>query len=68
MAVFDILTVNDELRALLEDEHTNLSNVRRQLEKASHGNVMARSGYALVARGITSVAEVVRVTLDLKNQ
>ncbi|MBQ7693689.1 MAG: Flp pilus assembly complex ATPase component TadA [Lentisphaeria bacterium] len=68
MAVFDILTVNDELRALLEDEHTNLSNVRRQLEKASHGNVMARGGYALVARGITSIAEVVRVTLDLKNQ
>ena len=68
MAVFDILTVNDELRALLEDEHTNLSNVRRQLEKASHGNVMARGGYALVAKGITSVAEVVRVTLDLKNQ
>ena len=68
MAVFDILTVNDELRALLEDEHTNLSNVRRQLEKASHGNVMARAGYALVAKGITSVAEVVRVTLDLKNQ
>ena len=68
MAVFDILTVNDDLRALLEDEHTNLSNVRRQLEKASHGNVMARAGYALVAKGITSVAEVIRVTLDLKNQ
>ena len=68
MAVFDILTVSDELRTLLEDEHTNLSDVRRQLESASRGSVMARAGYALVAKGITSIAEVTRVTLDLKKQ
>ena len=66
MALFDILAVNDELRALLEDEHTNLSNIRKKLECANEGNLMLKGGCSLVAKGVTSFDEIQRVTLELK--
>lgn len=67
MALFDILLVDDELRALLEDEHTNLSNIQKKLQEKTQGNVMERAGLFQVADGVTSFAEVCRVTLELKN-
>ena len=66
LALFDILTVDDDLRSALEDEHTNLSNIRKQLEHTSRGNAMIRSGCALVAKGITSPEELRRVTMEIK--
>ena len=67
MALFEILLVDDELRELLEDEHTNLSNIQKKLKATAEGNAMLRSGYDLVAKGITSLDEVLRVTMELKN-
>ena len=67
MALFEILLVDDELRGLLEDEHTNLSNIQKKLKATAEGNAMLRSGYDLVAKGITSLDEVLRVTMELKN-
>ena len=67
MALFDVLLVDDELRALLEDEHTNLSNIQKKLQTQTQGNVMERSGLLQAADGVTSLAEVFRVTLELKN-
>ena len=67
MALFDILLVDEELRALLEDEHTNLSNIQKKLQEKTQGNVMERAGLFQVADGVTSFAEVCRVTLELKN-
>jgi type IV pilus assembly protein PilB len=67
MALFDILMVDEELRSLLEDEHTNLSNIQRKLQARTRGNVMERAGLLQAADGVTSVAEVLRVTLELKN-
>ncbi len=66
IALFDILSVNDSLRSALEDEHTNLSNIRKQLAGASCGSAMLRSGYGLVAQGITSPEELQRVTMEIK--
>ena len=66
MAIFDILAVNDELRTLLEDEHTNLSNIRKTLEGANEGSLMLKCGCSLVAKGETSFEEIQRVTLELK--
>ena len=67
MALFEILMVDDELRELLEDEHTNLSNIQKRLKASTGGNAMIRSGYEAVSKGITSLEEVQRVTLELKN-
>ena len=67
VALFDILAVNDELRELLEDEHTNLSNIQKRLKSSAGGSAMIRSGYALAAKGITSTDEVRRVTLEVTN-
>ncbi len=67
MALFEILMVDDELRELLEDEHTNLSNIQKRLKASTGGNAMIRSGYDAVSKGITSLEEVQRVTLELKN-
>ena len=67
MAIFDILVVDDELRGLLEDEHTNLSNIQKQLKRSAGGNAMIRSGCNLAARGLTSLDEVRRVTLEVNN-
>ena len=64
-ALFDILAVDDELRELLEDEHTNLSNIQKRLKKSAGGNAMVRSGYALAAKGVTSLDEVRRVTMEV---
>ena len=66
IALFDILSVTDTLRAALEDEHTNLSNIRKQLSHAESGNAMLRSGYALVADGVTSIEELQRVTMEIQ--
>ena len=65
-AIFDILAVNDELRTLLEDEHANLSNIRKKLECINEGNLMFKSGCKLVVQGDTSFEEVQRVTMELK--
>ena len=67
VALFDILTVDDDLRELLEDEHTNLSNIQKRLKKGTGGSAMIRSGYVLAAKGITSTEEVRRVTMEIKN-
>ena len=67
VALFDILSVDDELRELLEDEHTNLSNIQKRLKKSTGGSLMIRSGYTLAAQGITSTSEVRRVTMEIKN-
>ena len=67
MALFDVLLVDDELRALLEDEHTNLSNIQKKLQTQTQGNVMERAGLCQAADGVTSLDEVCRVTLELKN-
>ena len=67
MAVFDILTVNDTLREMLENTNSNLSSINKRLKAAYGGNVMLRSGYNLVTQGITSFEEVIRVTMEMKN-
>ena len=67
MALFDILAVDDELRELLEDEHSNLSSIQKKLKANSGGNVMLRSGFNLVAQGVTSFDEVKRVTMEMNN-
>ena len=67
MALFDILAVDDSLRELLEDDHSNLSSIQKKLKESPDGNVMLRSGYGLVAQGVTSWDEVKRVTMEMNN-
>ena len=65
-ALFDILTVDDHLRSLLEDTQATLFNVRQELQLANSGNMMLRSGLELAAGGVTSIEEVIHATLELE--
>ena len=67
MALFDILAVDDSLRELLEDDRSNLSSIQKKLKEGPDGNVMLRTGYGLVAQGVTSFSEVKRVTMEMNN-
>ncbi len=59
-AVFDILVVDDALRAALESDGASLPAVRERLEAERGGRGLVRGGYGLVAAGITSLEEVER--------
>ena len=64
-AVFDILTIDGELREALGNENVNLASIQNLLEQRTGGNVIAYKAFQLVAAGITTIDEVNRVTFDL---
>jgi len=61
VGVFELVEVDDELADLVKDEDTTRATLRQFMgQRGAHG--LRASGFELVRRGITSVAEVVRVT------
>jgi type II secretory ATPase GspE/PulE/Tfp pilus assembly ATPase PilB-like protein len=61
VGVFELVEVDDELAELVKDEDTTRNTLQEFMMR--HGQLGLRSsGFDLVRRGITSVAEVVRVT------
>ena len=67
VAIFDIMVMNNRLREIFENESTTMATVKIELEKEHGSSVMAYEGYKLAAAGITSVAEVERVTFDMEH-
>ena len=65
-ALFDILTVDDHLRSLLEDKQATLFNIQQELKLANSGNMMLRSGLELALREVTSIEEVMRVSCEFE--
>jgi len=66
-ALFDVMVMDDRLRAAFEDEHATLGAIKAEL--ASRGtSVIAYAGYKLAAAGLTSVEEVERVTFDMEHE
>ena len=64
-AIFDIMVVNHQLRALLEDESTTLATVQAYIEREHGSSMMAYKGYQLAAQGACSIDEVNRIALNL---
>ena len=61
VGVFELVEVDDELSELVKDEDTTRSALRDFMGRRGLLGLRA-SGFDLVRRGVTSVAEVVRVT------
>ena len=66
-ALFDIMTLDQELRDLLEQENTTAAAIQAYLE-SRRGDVMTAQGFALAAQGITTLDEIQRVTLNVEKQ
>ena len=67
VAIFDIMVMNNRLREIFENEQTTMAAVKLEIEKEHGSSIMAYEGYKLAAAGITSVAEVERVTFDMEH-
>ncbi len=68
IALFDVLVMDNRLRAALEADGATLSSIKIQIEQEHGSTILAYEGFKLVAAGITSIDEVERVTLNLENE
>lgn len=66
VALFDLLVMNSKLRMALEAEGASLSSIKDQIEAEHGSSMMAYEGFKLVEAGVTSIAEIERVTLNLE--
>lgn len=65
IALFDVMTVTNQLRMLFEDENPSLAAIKDEMEKEHGSSLMRFEGFKLVAQGLTSLDEVERVTMNL---
>ena len=65
VACFEILVIDHQVRAILEQEHTSLMQIKELVQQKSHANSMMHHAALLAAAGETSFAEIDRVTLAL---
>ncbi|MDD3885317.1 MAG: GspE/PulE family protein [Victivallaceae bacterium] len=66
VALFDLLVMNNSFRSLLESDSATLSSIKEGIDVEHGASALAYEGYKLVAAGVTSLAEVQRVTMDLE--
>lgn len=61
VGIYELIEADDELTDFVKDESVSRVALREYLERRGYMG-LARSGYELVRRGVTSIEEVLRVT------
>ncbi len=67
IALFDLLVMNNSLRAALESEGATLSSIKLKIEAEHGSSILVVEGLKQAAAGMTSMEEVERVTLNLED-